>query len=34
MKNDEVDILVEMADTSPFYLFRDIYIRLTELIYS
>lgn len=34
MKYDEVDRLVDMADTSPFYLLRDIYIRLTELIYS
>lgn len=31
---DEVDILLDMAEDSPSYLFREIYVRLTELIYS
>lgn len=34
MKNDELDRLLDMADYSPFYMFRDIYIRMTELINS
>ena len=34
MINEELDILVDMAEYSPFYIFREIYMRLTELIYS
>lgn len=34
MKNDELDRLLDMVDYSPFYLFRDIYMRMTELINS
>ena len=34
MKNEELDRLLDLADTSPFYLFREIYMRLTELINS
>lgn len=34
MKNDELDRLLDMADYYPFYMFRDIYIRMTELINS
>jgi hypothetical protein len=34
MKDDEIDRLLEMEDYLPFYMFRDIYIRVYELIYS
>lgn len=34
MRNDEVDKLLEMEDYLPFYMFREIYIRLSELIYT
>lgn len=33
MRNDEADKLLEMIEYLPFYMFRDIYIRLSELIY-
>ena len=34
MRNDEVDKLLEMEDYLPFYMFKEIYIRLSELIYT
>lgn len=34
MKNDEVDKLLDMENYLPYFMFRDIYIRLYELIYK
>ena len=34
MRNDEVDKLLEMEDYLPFYMFREIFIRLSKLIYT
>ena len=34
MARDELDILLDMADYSPSYMFREIYVRLSELIYA
>lgn len=33
MKDDEIDKLLEMEDYFPYYMLKEIYIRLYELIY-